>query len=183
MTCLSQTTSLLFAAAMLVAAPAAADAAVYTGTFDEGYMRGTFSGVDRDGDARISQTELTGFSAIMNNMNGGSGQFAVESSVVSDFLLVDLGGGRARLTATVSFWFQESLCGGWAQPPCEYYGYGVAAFAGPMSFSYEVLQPLNTNNVSFNIATAAVPLPAGGFLMAGGLAALGAFAARRRRKA
>ena len=104
--------------AAMIAAPAVASAATYTGFFGDTYLYGEFTGVDQNGDARISQDELVSFSATLDNRNYGPGQYYVTSSSVYDFLFVDEGNGYASLSGRVPFWFEISTCGGWGQPPC-----------------------------------------------------------------
>ncbi|MDO5704747.1 MAG: VPLPA-CTERM sorting domain-containing protein [Paracoccus sp. (in: a-proteobacteria)] len=172
----------LFAAALTLL-PAAAQAATYTGAFDEGYIRGKFTGIDRNGDSRIEADELVSFSAVLDNMNGGPGQYHVTSSRVSDFLFEQAGQGIARLTGTVTFWFESSGCSNWWTPCWDEpsAGYRMASFAmmmAPYVSGYEVRETVNTTNVTYAVTPAAVPLPAGGMLLAGGLAF---FAMARRR--
>lgn len=181
----SRRTALLAAALSLL--PAAAQAATYTGTLDEGYIRGEFSGIDRNGDARIDADELVSFSAVMDNMYGGPGQYYVTSNRVSDFLFEQAGQGAVRLTGTVTFWFANSGCSDWWSPCWDdpSAGYRMASFAmrmAPYVSRYEVREMLNTTNVTFAVMPSAVPLPAGGILLGAGLAVLGAIRAGRRRK-
>ena len=162
----------LFPVLLALASPAAAQAATYTGYFDDGngHIYGQFTGEDRDGDARISQSELIGFSATMDNMNGGPGQYRVNTTQVSDFLFADLGDGTATLSGVLSFQFFHD--GGWPR-----------AFA-MASFGYWVDQPLSTTHVQFFLDTpsvAAVPLPAGAALLPAGLGVMALLRRRRRR--
>ncbi|MDO5631525.1 MAG: hypothetical protein Q4G22_06775 [Paracoccus sp. (in: a-proteobacteria)] len=172
----------------LLALPATAYAATYSGQFDEGYIWGSFTGIDRNGDSRITPDELTSFSATLDNMNGGPGQYRVESKRISNFLFVDAGQGKATLSGTVSFWFKQADCHYcWDDPVGPYVGYAATGFEAMMarslySYGYEVKETLNTSSVTYNLTPAAVPLPAGGALLAGGLALMGVIATHRRKK-
>lgn len=186
--------SVAAAFAALILAPAA-QAATYTGDFSAigGYITGSFSGEDRDGDARISLAELTGFSARVSNMNGGPGQFMVDVAYANHFLFYETADGAGWLSGTVTYFLAEQTCGGWNQPPC-WMPQDKDAMAGlrMLEFAYgdptviftPRMESFTADRVRFEVLgaplPAAVPVPGGLPLMAAGLGALAVLRRRRR---
>ncbi|MDO5613503.1 MAG: VPLPA-CTERM sorting domain-containing protein [Paracoccus sp. (in: a-proteobacteria)] len=163
------------AVAMGLAAPVNAAVAEYHGSFDEGYIKGHFVGLDLEGNGVV--TKLLDFHIAFDDMNYGShSYFYIESSTATDFKFIDHGdwSGSLNGTAFISYWVP--LCDSWNTPPCM-----PGDMPGYDYFDQWRFETTSVEFVRYDLTPAPVPVPGTLPLIAGGIGALAVL--RRRRKA
>lgn len=162
-------------AAVVLCGGVAAEAATvttYNAQWNDGYHSGYLWANDLNDDSTITLNEVTEFYMLFDNMNGGPGQYLVDSRSPTALKFTTDGNGHGLLSGTAHVRYHIRPCAPWTSGPDCPLGDDVG---------------LNWMDDDWNFSDVAatyvssVPLPAAAPMLVGGVGALAVL--RRRRRA
>lgn len=164
-------------AAVVLCGGVAAEAATvmtYNAQWNDGYHSGYLWANDLNGDSTITLNEVTAFYMLFNNMNGGPGQFLVDSRSPISLTLTTDGHGYGVLSGVAEVKYRYWYCRPWE--PSSYCQPHL-----PWEVQFEWVHDKWTfTGIDVTYVTS-VPLPAAAPMLVAGVAALSVL--RRRRRA